>query len=298
MSYHVLHVSDYGCKLVKERGLLVCKKNGFVVGKIALEDLRAVILLNEMVSISGAVISALADNDAAIIHCKDFKPIGITIPNCRTYDARVVLNQASGNKNLNEAIWRRLLHAKIENNVACLERAGVVNSRISAMFQEAKGNLNEAWFAREYWKKYFPLLGEYGKRRDPGDKSSRANQMLNYGYGVMGGIIHRSIIVSGLNSLLGVNHKTYYKNTPLVYDLIEPFRAFVDYALYEYSLSNVDTNMRSWCVHFGRFLADMRVKKNTGSVKLLDASDIMCESLANVYRHKKADNLWLPRLTT
>lgn len=33
MSYHILHVMDYGCRLVRERGLLVCKKDGGVLGK-------------------------------------------------------------------------------------------------------------------------------------------------------------------------------------------------------------------------------------------------------------------------
>lgn len=42
---------DYGCKLTRERGLLVCKKDGRILGKIALEDLRAVVLVNETVSI-------------------------------------------------------------------------------------------------------------------------------------------------------------------------------------------------------------------------------------------------------
>ena len=73
MSYHILHVSDYGCRLFKERGLLVCERGGSIIGKIALEDLRAVILLNEAVSISGAVISDLSGRDAVIIHCKNFK---------------------------------------------------------------------------------------------------------------------------------------------------------------------------------------------------------------------------------
>lgn len=296
MSYHILHVSDYGCRLFKERGLLVCERGGSIIGKIALEDLRAVILLNEAVSISGAVISDLSGRDAVIIHCKNFKPVGITIPNSRTYDSKVVLNQAAGNGNLNAAIWRRLLRAKIENNASCLENMGVGGSRISKMFAAASSDLNESWFAREYWKYYFPLLGEYGQRRNPKDESSRVNQLLNYGYGIMGGMVHRSIIVSGLNYLLGVNHKTYYKSTPLVYDIMEPFRAFVDFALYKYMLANTEANMRSWYVYFGRFLSAMRVRKGVNSVKLLDAPDILCRSLANVYRNKKADDLWVPRL--
>lgn len=128
MSYHILHVMDYGCRLVRERGLLVCKKDGKILGKIALEDLRAVILLNGAVSISGDVIAALSEFDAVIVHCRDFKPVGITVPNNRTYDAKVVLNQSAGNKNLNGAIWRRLLAAKIRNNAECLRQIGIKNA--------------------------------------------------------------------------------------------------------------------------------------------------------------------------
>lgn len=296
MSYHILHITDYGCKLTKERGLLVCKKDGALLGKIALEDLRAVVLINEANSISGALLSELADRDAVVIHCKNFKPVGITLPNVRTYDAKVVLNQSAGNKNLNSAIWNRLLLAKIENSAECLREMGISDSRISDMLASKNANLNEAWFAREYWKRYFPALGEYGQRRDPQDENSKVNKLLNYGYGIMSGIIHRSVIVAGLNYLLGVNHKTYYKNTPLVYDLIEPFRAFVDCALYKYIMSNNGINIRSWAVSFGKFLRDRRVRKGKNTIKLLDAPDVLCSSLANAYRFKKADKLWVPSL--
>ncbi len=296
MSYHILHIADYGCKLTKERGLLVCKKDSKILGKIAIEDLRAVILLNEAVSISGAVLSTLAECDAVIIHCNNFKPVGITIPNNRTYDARVVLNQSSGNKNLNTAIWRRLLYAKVQNNIACLKKMGIKNSRLEKMINVPIGELNEAWCAKEYWKHYFPALGEYGIRRNPEDESSKINVYLNYGYGIMGGIIHRSIIVAGLNYLLGVNHKTYYKNTPLVYDIIEPFRGFVDIALYKYMNTEISPSIHSWSIFFGKLLKTQRIKKGAKTIKLIDASDALCESLANVYREKKADKLWLPHL--
>lgn len=56
-----------------------------------------------------------------------------------------------------------------------------------------------------------------------------------------------------IKRLLGVNHKTYYKNTPLVYDAIEPFRAFADYALCNYMAGCREPDMREWSVFFGNF---------------------------------------------
>ncbi len=296
MSYHILHIGDFGCKLTKERGLLVCRKDSALVGKIAIEDLRAVVLTSQAVSISGSVISAIVENDAVIVHCLNYKPLGLTIPNMRTYDARVVLNQAAGNKNLNDAIWSRLLRAKVKNGAACLKNMGVKNCRLSAMLNRRGGELNEAWCAREYWREYFPALGFYSDKRDTQDKSSKPNVLLNYGYGVLGALVHRSIIVSGLNYLLGVNHKTYYKNTPLVYDMIEPFRAFVDYALYNFTRECARAEIRAWAVYFGKFLRDMRVRKGANTLKLMDSIDVACISLANAYRDKKAQNLWVPEL--
>lgn len=296
MSYHILHVMDYGCKLTRERGLLVCKKDGRILGKIALEDLRAVVLVNETVSISGNVIAALSEYDAVIVHCKNFKPVGITIPNNRTYDTSVVLNQSAGNKNLNSAIWRRLLVAKVRNNAECLKLVGVKDCRLFAMAQASGSNLNESFCAREYWKHYFPLLGEYGVGREPENEDSKTNVLLNYGYGIMSAIIHRAIIVAGLNCLLGVNHKTYYKNTPLVHDVIEPFRAFVDFALFKFLTTKDDTSVSNWAVFFGKFLRDRRVKKGAVSMKLCDAPDYLCQTLANAYRRKNSEELWTPKL--
>lgn len=296
MSYHILHVMDYGCRLVRERGLLVCKKDGKILGKIALEDLRAVILLNGAVSISGDVIAALSEFDAVIVHCRDFKPVGITVPNNRTYDAKVVLNQSAGNKNLNGAIWRRLLAAKIRNNAECLRQIGIKKCRLFSMAQSQNALLNESLCAREYWKHYFPQLGEYGVGRDPKNGDSKINVLLNYGYGMMSAIIHRAIIVAGLNCLLGVNHKTYYKNTPLVHDVIEPFRAFVDFALYQFITADGGASIAAWSVFFGKFLRDRRVKKASVSMKLCDAADYLCETLANTYRRKDSGELWTPNL--
>ncbi|MBP3526750.1 MAG: CRISPR-associated endonuclease Cas1 [Opitutales bacterium] len=295
MSYHILHISEHGCGLSKERGLLVCRKDGKTLGKIAIEDLRAVVILGESVNISAAVFAGVLDNDAIIIHCRNYKAVGVSVPNSRTYDARVVLNQAAGNRNLNAAIWRRLLRAKVENCARCLRLIGVKNSRLEK-FVLSKRDPNEAWCAREYWKHYFPRLGESGQGRVPQGNSSPVNLFLNYGYGILGGIVHRSLIVAGLNCLLGVNHKTYYKNTPLVYDAIEPFRAFADYALCNYMSGCRKPDMREWSVFFGKFLKDMRVKKGSATVKLMDAADVLCESIANAYRYKKAELMWLPVL--
>lgn len=59
-----------------------------------------------------------------------------------------------------------------------------------------------------------------------------------------------SIIIHGLIGGLGVHHLGKYDSTPLVYDLMEPYRPFVDYYFYMFTENNdkdySDENFKSW----------------------------------------------------
>ena len=66
------------------------------------------------------------------------------------------------------------------------------------------------------------------------------NALLNYGYTVLAGEISKFINGVGLDAYYGFYHKTHTGFQPLVYDLIEPFRWLVDYAVYK--LANHQNN--------------------------------------------------------
>ena len=59
------------------------------------------------------------------------------------------------------------------------------------------------------------------------------NAALNYAYQIVKSSIIRTLSIYGLNSYLGINHKSKVNNFNLVYDLIEPFRAIVDLYVYK-----------------------------------------------------------------
>ena len=59
------------------------------------------------------------------------------------------------------------------------------------------------------------------------------NAALNYAYQIVKSSIIRTLSIYGLNSYLGVNHKSKVNNFNLVYDLIEPYRAIVDLYVYK-----------------------------------------------------------------
>ena len=121
--------------------------------------------------------------------------------------------------------------------------------------------------------------------------------MLNYGYTVLATLCHRSLILHGLSPLIGVHHVSRYRSEPLVYDLMEPYRPFVDQILAEFMIEETDITEEAWCRQIGMALRDRRVSHPRYSLKLLDAIDRSASSLARCYSQMDVSPLWTPSLS-
>ena len=158
----------------------------------------------------------------------------------------------------------------------------------------AIGAIDEGNCAKRYWQLYFPAIGWASTKRDRKENTA-PNQMLNYGYTVLAALCHRSLIVHGLTPVLGVKHATRYRSTPLVFDLMEPFRPVVDMMLAEF-MTEPEVNLRAWAKKVGTELRERRVLHERYSLKLMDAIDASGSSLARSYSQMKADPFWVPEL--
>ena len=69
-----------------------------------------------------------------------------------------------------------------------------------------------------------------------------ANAMLNYGYGVLYGKIEGDMIRAGIDPYIGVMHRDEYNRPVLVYDVIELYRYWVDYVVYQLLAQDVITD--------------------------------------------------------
>lgn len=67
------------------------------------------------------------------------------------------------------------------------------------------------------------------------------NAFLNYGYGVMYGRIEGALIKAGIDPYVGVLHRDDYNRPVLVYDVIELYRVWVDYVVYNLATQGVVT---------------------------------------------------------
>ena len=92
----------------------------------------------------------------------------------------------------------------------------------------------EAVAAQIYWKL---LFGKAFKRDADLDG---INSVFNYGYAIIRAAVARSICAAGLHPTLGLFHTNQYNALCLADDLMEPFRPWVDHAVYAMADTNSD----------------------------------------------------------
>lgn len=97
----------------------------------------------------------------------------------------------------------------------------------------------EARAAQYYWswtKSLIPAVYRF-PGRVPRRSADPVNSMLSYGYGMLYHKIESAIIKAGLDPEIGWFHKTQHNKPVLTYDLVEPFRMWVDTVVFELSVN-------------------------------------------------------------
>ena len=83
----------------------------------------------------------------------------------------------------------------------------------------------EARAARAYWSS---LFNDFTRS----DDTDRRNKLLNYGYAVVRAGVARSLVAAGFLPCIGLHHASETNGFNLADDLVEPFRPFVDVAVF------------------------------------------------------------------
>lgn len=293
MSFHILHIFHHGAVLGKEHGFITCKVDKKEVGRIPHEDLRAVIIAARGVTLTSNFVSAVLETNGVILHCNEsYEPCGITAPLARVVDTKAYLNQIARPKALNTRLWNRLLRGKTVNQSRVLAKMDKRSPHLEVALRS--GDIHEGTCAKRYWQLYFPSIGWLGTSRDRKENTA-PNQMLNYGYTVLGALCHRSLLVHGLTPALGVFHGTRYRSLPLVYDLMEPFRPMVDMMLAEF-MRTEDVTLKAWAKKVGTELRETRMAHDRYSLKLMDAIDVSASSMARCYAALSVEPFWVPEV--
>ena len=115
MIKRTLEISREPVHLCVRHRQLVLKREGQVAGQIACEDLGFVVVDHPQVTYTHAVLSALAESDAALVVCgRDHLPLGMLLPLAdHSQVVWRVNDQIAVKKPVRKRLWKQLIQAKI-----------------------------------------------------------------------------------------------------------------------------------------------------------------------------------------
>ena len=128
---------------------------------------------------------------------------------------------------LKKQLWQQTVQYKIANQAALLKHFDIDCGRMMELSKAVKsGDTDnyEAQAAAFYWKVLFPDAWNFVRHRE----GAPPNNLLNYGYAILRGVVARSLVGSGLLPTLGIFHHNKYNAYALADDIMEPYRPYVD----------------------------------------------------------------------
>jgi CRISPR-associated protein Cas1 len=288
----IVDIETDGRHLAVSRGFLVVSEDRKEIGRVALDDIIAVIVHAHGVTLSSSLVSALAERGTPVVFCgANHAPIAV----CQSIEghhaqAAVIRAQISASRPLTKQLWRRIIVAKIECQAAVLEAHGVTATAFDLLARRVgSGDPEnvEAQAARRYW----PLLLGPQFRRDrdlPG-----ANALLNYGYAVMRALCARSVVAAGLHPSIGIHHVNRGNAFALADDLVEPFRPLVDALTVRLLTAGSDTLTPAIKRAFTGLIA-LDIPGPAGVTTVASAAQRAAQSLAACFQNGKSKDLVLP----
>lgn len=292
-----MHVFTHGAYLSKERGRIVLEDSTSKKKGLPIEDLKAIIIAARGVTFSSNLISSLLRQKTLVLYCDEtYQPIGWILPIEYTRDQRLLSRQISLTPHLASSLFSQILQFKVQNQFQVLRQfQEPCDSFQHFLFQDKP---DEATAARMYWRHFFKNIHGDETKRDR-EQPGPVNSALNYGYAVLSSLVHRSTVVHGLISQIGIHHKSRYRSYPLLYDLMEPLRPFVDLMLVKFLSENEDVEEFSdWAKFIAHDLRSIRVDHLKHKLKLVDAIDFYVRSYIQALLTGKKRTIWAPVIET
>ena len=196
---------------------------------LPIEDIGVLILDNQQITITQALISKLLANNVALITC-DTKhhPTGLLLNlDGNTLQSAKFRAQIEASAPLKKQLWQQTVSCKILNQAGLLEgtRVAIKNMRNwAAEVKSGDSENHEAIAAVYYWKNVFQIYPDFKRAPD----GLPPNNLLNYGYAILRAVVARNLVASGLLPTLGIFHRNQYNAYCLADDIMEPYRPYVD----------------------------------------------------------------------
>ena len=294
MAWRGLHITQPARLSLADNQIIVARNEGEV--RLPIEDIAWMVIDTPQVLLSTALIGACMDAGMVVVTTdRSHTPSGLILPFHRHHrQAEIAAIQATISTPLKKRLWQSIIQAKIGNQAAALSACGQDAAPLIAMARlvgSGDPDNTEARAARAYWPRLFTDF----VRENSSDKR---NALLNYGYAIVRSAVARALVASGLLPAFGVNHASMTNAFNLADDVVEPFRPFVDRAVWELTGRGRDKTGET-TVEERRKLASILTETSQfgrESVTLLVATEQTAESLVRAMEQNSAALLRLPRL--
>src|SRR5690606_25598095 len=265
----IVDISQDNQHLSVYRGFLVVERDGNEVGRVALDDIAALLVHAHGTTYSNSVLVELAARNAPLVACgANHFPVAWSLP-IQGHHAQGGRLRALWHapRPLLKRLWRDIVAAKIRAQASLLlsrgERGGEGIRAMSQRIRSGDPDNVEAQAARRYW----PLLFGEDFRRDR--QAGSINAMLNYTYTVLRAGTARAIMAAGLHPSLGLSHRQRGNAFALADDLMEPFRPLADLIVYDLVRKGVTEVDRETKPELARILVtDMSTREGVSPVGL------------------------------
>ena len=197
-----------------------------------IEDVGVVIVESQLVQFTVPLLNALADNNVAVVFCNaQCMPNTMLMPlESNAIQQEVYRLQTDASLPTKKRIWKEIIEHKIRNQAALLDLLGRDGSLLKPYYMNVlsgDSDNREGLAAKIYWQQM------YGRSFNRSRNGESPNSWLNYGYAILRAAVARALLGSGLFPAFGLFHRNRYNAFPLADDVMEPYRPFVDYAVYQ-----------------------------------------------------------------
>lgn len=216
-----------------ERGFLRISQDKQLIARLPIDSVGALILHSDGPICSVNTLHRMAQEKIPVVICDGTRhtPTGFLLSLDGNYHQGAVMDaQISSTLPLNKRLWQKIISAKISQQAGLVNALGKNNARLLSLANEvSSGDATncESQAARIY----FPLVFGASFRRNRYGKG--INPLLNYGYMVLRAGVLRHLVAAGLHPTIGIFHRNRLNAMRLGDDIMEPFRPFVDWLVFQ-----------------------------------------------------------------
>jgi CRISPR-associated protein Cas1 len=287
----VVEIATDGRHFSIHRGFLIVAERGEEMGRIALDDIAAVIANAHGLTYTNNALVELSGRGVPIVLCgANHMPAAIVWPvDAHHIQTGRMNDQVAASLPLKKRLWAQLVRAKISAQGAALGAIGAPSGGFHLLSRKVRSGDPEnveAEAARRYW----PLLFGTTFRRDT--DAGGINGLLNYGYAVLRAGIARAVMATGLHPSFGLMHSNRSNPMVLIDDLMEPFRPTVDREVWRLVHAGTEEVNRDAKTALARIMV-IDLPTSLGLSPVMVCAERLAQSLARAFAGE-TDSLDLP----